>query len=52
MQFKHVNSTELWKGVLDIAESDTRRFKLSSQVRHYRFVVRNLFDYFEVWIGS
>ncbi|VDO64354.1 unnamed protein product [Onchocerca flexuosa] len=32
VEFKHVNDPEMWKGILDLLESDTRRFNLANQV--------------------
>ncbi|KAL3995282.1 NRDE-2 necessary for RNA interference family protein [Acanthocheilonema viteae] len=31
VEFKHVNDPEMWKGILDLLESDTRRFNLTNQ---------------------
>uniref|UniRef100_A0A183DHL1 RanBD1 domain-containing protein n=1 Tax=Gongylonema pulchrum TaxID=637853 RepID=A0A183DHL1_9BILA len=32
VEFKHVNDPEMWQGVLDVLESDTRRFNFVAQV--------------------
>ncbi|KAK6104450.1 NRDE-2 necessary for RNA interference family protein [Brugia pahangi] len=31
VEFRHVNDPEMWKGVLDLLENDTRRFNLANQ---------------------
>uniref|UniRef100_A0A0R3RXV6 Protein NRDE2 homolog n=1 Tax=Elaeophora elaphi TaxID=1147741 RepID=A0A0R3RXV6_9BILA len=42
VEFKHVNDPEMWEGILDLLENDTRRFNLTSQCIKMKVCLRRL----------
>ncbi|MCP9264008.1 Golgi apparatus membrane protein TVP23 [Dirofilaria immitis] len=42
VEFKHVNDPEMWEGVLDLLESDTRRFNLANQCMKMKVCLEKL----------
>ncbi|VDM93553.1 unnamed protein product [Onchocerca ochengi] len=42
VEFKHVNDPEMWKGILDLLENDTRRFNLANQCMKMRVCLEKL----------
>ncbi|EJD76128.1 hypothetical protein LOAG_16865 [Loa loa] len=42
VEFKHVNDPEMWKGILDLLESDTRRFNLANQCMKMKVCLEKL----------